>query len=371
MQHRGALATILGGRKSPFPRLGAVTTAPGQSVTIQEWNATAATIIDWGDGQTTNHPALTGTTVSHVYSVAGSYIIQLKVNPLAVRRIDLRDVALRPNTAYLRYCTGITFFKLQDCLTIFDSAHLSGMALTSFTLSDLPAGSTVNFDSFHLSGMVLTYFLLDSLPAGSTVNFDSSHLSGMALTYFLLYNLPVGSTVNFDSSHLSAMSLTFFYLSDLSAGSTVNFDSSHLSAMSLTFFLLNSLPAGSTINFDSTHLSAMALTFFYLSNLPAGSTIAVAAADFDGWPAVETCNVNNNLLTQVQVDAILQGLYAGLATRTATGGTISVGDNNAAPSGLLQAMCPPTTGKERAYELVNDSCGVNPTKKWATVTITA
>jgi len=76
------------------------------------------------------------------------------------------------------------------------------------------------------------------------------------------------------------------------------------------------------------------------------------------------------LLLQAQVDAILQGLYAGLPTRVSTGGAISIAGNNQAPSGIYQAMCPPTTGKEWAYELINDSCVVNPTKKWTTITVT-
>jgi hypothetical protein len=81
--------------------------------------------------------------------------------------------------------------------------------------------------------------------------------------------------------------------------------------------------------------------------------------------------MDGNALLQAQVDQILADFYAGFAARTATDGSINVSGNNAAPSGTLQAACPPTTGKEYAYELTNDSCNVNPTKKWATVTITA
>ena len=233
--------TILGDRRS-FPQVGAVTTAPNQTVTIQQWNCTESTLIDWGDGNTTTHSASNADIVSHVYVAAGSYVIRLIVNPLAVRKIYFRNSALRPNSVDFLRCTGVTYF----------------------------------------------------------------------------YWINVGITT-----------------------------------------------------FDSTHITAMPLTYLGLYNLPAGSSVTVAAADFDGWPVLLNITFSNCLLLQAQVDAILHGLYTGLATRTAVGGTITVGNNNAAPSGILQAQCPPITGKEYAYELANDSCGINPTKKWATVTITA
>ena len=96
----------------------------------------------------------------------------------------------------------------------------------------------------------------------------------------------------------------------------------------------------------------------------------IAAADFDGWPDLPNLTFTNCGLLTAQIDAILQGLYAGLSTRVSNGGTISLAGNNEAPSGVYQAMCPPTTGNEWAYELINDSCAVNPTKKWTTITVT-
>ena len=268
MQHRGALATILGGRKT-YPRLGAVTTVPNQTVTIQEWNATALTVIDWGDGQTTNHPALTGTAVSHIYAVAGTYTIQLQVNPLAVTRMDFRGVGLRVYSAYLRRCVNTVYFRC-------DTGPL---------------------------GILNSVDMVDWRPA-----------------YWLCFNLPAGFT-------------GVFNFADMIDWRPVT---------------------------------------WYCYGLPAGLLpLTVAAANFAGWVGCSSFNISGDTLTQVQVDAVLTGLYSAFATRTATGGTINVGGNNAAPSGVLQAMCPPTTGKERAYELVNDSCGINPTKKWATVTITA
>jgi len=81
-----------------------------------------------------------------------------------------------------------------------------------------------------------------------------------------------------------------------------------------------------------------------------------------------------NSLTQAQVDNVLAQLYAGFATRTASNGTINLSNYysyyaNAAPSGVYQAACPPDTGKEYAYELLNDSCDIS-SKHWSTITVT-
>lgn len=69
-------------------------------------------------------------------------------------------------------------------------------------------------------------------------------------------------------------------------------------------------------------------------------------------------NVKSNL-NQSAVDTVLGDLYAYFAARTKAGTIDLSGTGNAAPSGTLQAACPPTSGKEYAYELVNDSCGVS------------
>jgi len=74
-------------------------------------------------------------------------------------------------------------------------------------------------------------------------------------------------------------------------------------------------------------------------------------------------------LTQTEVDAILLGLWDAFPLKTNTGGTINLnGTGNAAPSGTYAAQCPPTTGKNAAYELINDSCGVS-SKHWSTINV--
>ncbi|MCZ2078197.1 MAG: hypothetical protein LC130_24765, partial [Bryobacterales bacterium] len=75
-------------------------------------------------------------------------------------------------------------------------------------------------------------------------------------------------------------------------------------------------------------------------------------------------------LSQPAVDAVLADLYSVFPARTKVGTIDLLGGGNAAPTGTLQAACPPTAGKEYAYELVNDSCGVS-SFHWTSVSIQA
>jgi hypothetical protein len=97
-------------------------------------------------------------------------------------------------------------------------------------------------------------------------------------------------------------------------------------------------------------------------------TVTIDAADV--FPKLLTTLRFENSLSQAQVDAVLAALYLAFPTRTGNNGTIDLdGGGNAAPTGVSPggAECPPTTGWNTAYELVNDSCGVS-AKHWASVT---
>lgn len=75
----------------------------------------------------------------------------------------------------------------------------------------------------------------------------------------------------------------------------------------------------------------------------------------------------NLSLDQATVDRILFDIYAGRMNYTYATPSLNVGGNNADPSGVYQAMVPPTTGMEYKYELVNDSANQG-FKKWAITT---
>jgi len=113
------------------------------------------------------------------------------------------------------------------------------------------------------------------------------------------------------------------------------------------------------------------------ANMPANATSVtivntgtVTIAADDVLPAPMTTFRFENGLNAAAVDAVLAALYLAFPTRTGTAGTIDLlGNGNAAPTGVSPggAECPPTTGWNTAYELVNDSCGVS-AKHWASVT---
>ena len=113
------------------------------------------------------------------------------------------------------------------------------------------------------------------------------------------------------------------------------------------------------------------------ANMPANCTVmtvvscgmvTIEATDVFPKP-LTTCRFENGL-NQVAGDAVLAALYLAFPTRTGNNGTIDLaGGGNAAPTGVSPggAECPPTTGWNTAYELVNDTCGVS-SKHWASVT---
>ena len=84
---------------------------------------------------------------------------------------------------------------------------------------------------------------------------------------------------------------------------------------------------------------------------------------------VHDINLANNGLSQSVVDGILNAMYAARASYTDATPVLTIGGTNAAPSGVYQSVTPPTTGKEAAYDLVNDPTAQG-YKKW-TITFTA
>jgi len=131
------------------------------------------------------------------------------------------------------------------------------------------------------------------------------------------------------------------------------------------------MPAGYAGTFDSADVSAWRPADFRLHSMPTVTfTIIITATGFAAWTTATQFLMQDNGLLQAAVDQILADHYAAFPTRTGTNGTINIGGTNAAPTGVSPgaAECPPTTGYNTAYELVNDSCGVS-AKHWATVTV--
>jgi len=99
------------------------------------------------------------------------------------------------------------------------------------------------------------------------------------------------------------------------------------------------------------------------------STSLSGTPDISGNTGMRDYRFDACALIQANVDAILLSVYNRRMAFIFATPALKIGGSDAAPSGLYQAACPPTTGKEYAYELVNDSCldGFN---KW-TVAFTA
>jgi len=201
--------------------------------------------------------------------------------------------------------------------------------------------------------------------------FKSAELADSAITNFTVFSLGSAVASVVSSADMAAWPMTgYWQLHSMPAG-TYTIDTQHMASWSITRFYLHSMPAG-TYTINSSHLAGMALNYWWSSDMPAGTTFVLSAANFAGFTAPTYFRLDNNGLLQAQVDAILTGLYQAFPGKTSTGGQLLIGGNNAAPSGTFQAPagCPPTDGKEIAYELLNDTCDIS-TKHWATVTITA
>ena len=291
--------------------ISATTTGAGQTVTLQRITPTGCTAtVNWGDGSvSTIADGNTGTT-THVYAAAGSYTISI-APPSKLTYIDLRDTKLSFDSTYLTRCIALASLRI-DIGGKFNSANIAGLPITSL----------------HLS-----------FPVAGTYTFNSANISAMALTSLTLSLIVVG-TYTFNSSNISTMALTSLYLYLNDAG---------------------------TYTFDSAHIAGMSTITTITIVLHTTNTFTVAQADWDGFPACGTIRVEA-ALTQTEVDNLLLGLWTGFPSKSVSGGTIDLlGQSNAAPSGVLQAHCPPTTGYEAAYELVNDSCDVS-TKHYTSAT---
>lgn len=306
---------------TPMTAITAVTTG-AQTLTLQQLTPTGGDcVVDWGDGSalSTITDGNTGTT-THDYAGAGTYQVTVS-NPHLLTAIDLRDAKILLDTSKMG---GIVPANLEQLR--FDS----------------PAAGSV-FSSAHFTGATISREFRIYMNNAGTYTFDSAHFAGSdpSNIMYLLFNQ--AGTYTFDSADFAgATPDTSLYIYFNQAG-TYTFDSAHF----------------------ATAQPASNLTFL----LHSSATTTIAQADWNGI-ARKAASPNIQMgLDQTEVDAVLLGIYDDFANRTASNGTLNVAGSNAAPSGTLQAQCPPTTGKEAAYELVNDSCGVS-SNQYAAVTIT-
>jgi len=251
-----------------------------------------------------------------------------------------------------------------DKATITPSITLSAGAPTpdwTVTESDgtLYSYSTASFTHNRTVTGDMTIELTNTAAIGSyvtTVNLNSDGLKGTWDTTQLallpnLQNLSLQSNSSLVCSFsLADLPASIVYLYLYSTSSTITGSLADLPAL-ITGLYLNS--TSSTITGSLADLPA-SITGLYLNNTSStitGGVLAMAATN------IQIIKLQDTALTQSQVDDVIGRIWADHASFTYATPTANVGGSNAAPSGIYQAACPPTTGKEEIYELVNDSCG--------------
>lgn len=297
--------------------LQATTTVVNQTVTIARLRTSEPCTIDWGDGATSQTDN-TNTARSRTYAVAGTYNIRVS-QASRITQIRLESAALgRLNTAQLRRSAIVDF-----------------------------AASAIT---------------------GSTIN--SADMVDWRPTEWLCHNMPASGTYNLNSLHMVNWNPTsVWWVSSMPAG-TYNFNSEHMVNWRPATWFLTTMPTG-TYSINTADMVNWRPVSWRCHTMPAGALTISAASNISGWTRCNDVHAQNNSFTTAVVDRILQGMWGAFPGRTVTGGTINVAGTNQAPSGVFQAANPPTTGREFAFELLNDSQNINPTRKWATVTMTA
>jgi hypothetical protein len=316
------------------------TVGVNQVFTISALTTSALMVVDWGD---TNTNSYNGANVpTHTYVAAGTYTVRF-LTPSLVTAMTLSDTRVSMDTASMASILNVTNFQ---------TLNLASLTLKS---SDISTWRPTTFIVFN--------------PLAAIGPFNSDDVSAWRPTNFRLYSMPVGFTGTFNSSDISFWNPTnTFEMFQMPVGFGGTFNSSDLTSWRPSVFEMFSMPAGFAGTFNSSNLSNWNPAFFFLYSMPVATfTIIITAGGFAAWTTMTAFNMSSNALTQAQVNQILTDYYTAFATRSVAGGTITLNGTNAAPSGIFQANCPPTSGKETAYDLLNDPCSVNPTHKWSTV----
>ncbi len=319
--------------------LTATTTGASETVSIARLTTYYDTTIDWGDGTAPETLVANVTTArTHVYATAGTYPITVNhahlITQLQVDNAKLGGL----DTAELKY-SRLTYFlvTLATGCTI-DSADMVDWRPTTWRLFSMPAG-TYSISSANMVDWRPTGWSLASMPAG-TYSISSANMVDWRPTGWYLYAMPAG-TYSISSANMVDWRPANWYLT--------------------------SMPTG-TYSISSANMVDWRPANWQLSSMPAaGSSYTFAASCMRAWTALATLTMNDLALDAATIDLVLADLYAGRMGYTAAAPTATMGGTNADPTGVYQAMVPPTTGMETKYELINDSAAQG-FKKWAITT---
>jgi len=245
---------------------------------------------------------------------------------------------------------------------VLSSNNLNGN-IGSWAVDDLPltgaTGLRLNTNaslSGNISGWTLPASLAVLLLNDTSVSGDiSSWTLPASLAHLRLHGTSVSGNI---SGWTLPASLSALLLNDTSVSGDI---SSWTLPASLAILYLDSTSVSGDISGWTLPASLFALR---LDNTSVSGTPNIASNTAMRQYYYHTCG-----LSQANVDAILLSVYNRRAAFTYATPALQVGGTNAAPSGVYQDGDPPTTGKEYAFEIVNDP-ETEGFKKW-TVTFAA
>ena len=198
--------------------------------------------------------------------------------------------------------------------------------------------------SGDISGWTLPATLEDLRLYGTTVSGDiSAWTLPASLTEITIYNTSVSGDIG--AGWVLPVALDRLYLHTTGVSGDIG---AWVLPATLEYLLVGSTSvtgdiSGWTVPAALRYLSVSATTVSKAPGL--GSAVVL-----------RTYNYNDCGLSQADVDAVLLSIYNRRAAFTYATPEADLSGTNSAPSGVYQAQCPPTTGAERAFELVNDSC---------------
>jgi len=327
------------------------TTTGAQTVTIQRLTPTGGNVvINWGDGSVQTIADGYAGTITHNYAGAGTWPITVS-RPRIITHLDLRDNKLGGlNTAELRNSVLVYFLVTAITGSTIRSADMVNWKPSTWYLDSMPAGTYV-INSADMVDWRPTNWRLNSMPAGTYV-INSADMVNWRPTVWYLYSMPAGTYV-INSADMVNWRPAYWYLNSMPAGTYV-INSADMVDWRPTNWRLNSMPAGTYV-INSADMVNWRPTIWYLYSMPTG-TYTFAASCMRNWTSVQNIQLQDLGLSQAVVDTIVNDIWNGKPTYTYAAPSLNIGGTNADPSGVYQANCPPTSGLEQVYDLVNGNC---------------
>jgi len=352
------------------------TTTGAQTVTIQRLTPTGGNVvINWGDGSVQTIADGYAGTITHNYAGAGTWPITVS-RPRIITHLDLRDSKLGGlNTAELRNSVLVYFLVTAITESTIRSADMVNWRPTNWQLYSMPAGTYVINSAdmvdwrpqiWYLYSMPAGTYVINSadmvnwrpavwylysMPAGTYV-INSADMVDWRPQHWRLYSIPTGTYV-INSADMVNWRPTYWYLYSIPAGTYV-INSADMVDWRPTIWRLSSMPAGTYV-INSADIVNWRPAIWRLYSMPAG-TYTFAASCMRNWASVQEIQLQDLGLSQAVVDTIVNDIWNGKPTYTYATPSLNIGGTNADPSGVYQANCPPTSGLEQVYDLVNGNC---------------